>query len=356
MVRRLDWLIGLAFAACDGGSPVDLPDAGTTPRVIEAPTSLDEHGISEAISFVVPENTRSLTVVAQGDPEALYALGSLKTADGIDHVGLDIGESYAEVMEESYFTEQIGQMPGDLYQSIRLGTFTQVYPYAPGQTLPAGPSEVRVASNRGAHDVAITLLMPEEDGASVLHLGVFTVSDSFTLSTPLSFLDEVQAIYDQAGITVVVDEVQVMSDTDYEDITDFNEPQETPTSMAAGLATLGQEFASAESLRTYFVEGLPYGVAGLSLGTPGPPLASSYYFGVLIRHGGSDAWVARVLAHEVAHFMALQHVENFGMSGETYPDPLSDTEPGEDNLMEDGTVLTEEQVFALSRSALLSID
>ncbi len=36
-----------------------------------------------------------------------------------------------------------------------------------------------------------------------------------------------------------------------------------------------------------------------------------------------------------------------------YPDPLDDTTPGIDNLMEDGTVLTAGQAFALSRSALL---
>jgi hypothetical protein len=60
-----------------------------------------------------------------------------------------------------------------------------------------------------------------------------------------------------------------------------------------------------------------------------------------------------VTAHEVAHFLALQHVQNRGISGKAYPDPLDDTTPGADNLMEDGTVLTPNQAFALSRSALL---
>jgi len=45
-----------------------------------------------------------------------------------------------------YFDEQIGLMEGGLYQSIRLGTFTHVYPYAPGLALPAGPSNLRVIS------------------------------------------------------------------------------------------------------------------------------------------------------------------------------------------------------------------
>ena len=108
-----------------------------------------------------------------------------------------------------------------------------------------------------------------------------------------------------------------------------------------------------DGLDVFFVEGLPSGVAGLSLGTPGPPTRGSYYFGVLVRGDFPAAELARVTAHEVAHFLALQHVQNRGISGRTYPDPLDDTTPGADNLMENGTALTAGQAFALSRSALL---
>lgn len=37
----------------------------------------------------------------------------------------------------------------------------------------------------------------------------------------------------------------------------------------------------------------------------------------------------------------------------TYDDPIDDTMPGANNLMENGTVLTPGQAFALTRSALL---
>ena len=111
-----------------------------------------------------------------------------------------------------------------------------------------------------------------------------------------------------------------------------------------------------DGLDVFFVESLPTGVGGLSLGTPGPPTRGSYYFGVLIRGGFQPTELARVTAHEVAHFLALQHVENRGISGRTYPDPLDDTTPGVDNLMEDGTVLTPGQSFALTRSALLTTE
>ena len=63
---------------------------------------------------------------------------------------------------------------------------------------------------------------------------------------------------------------------------------------------------------------------------------------------------AYAIVHELCHFVALQHVENVGVSGVRYPDPRDDTTPGASNLMTSGTALTAAQAFALSRSALLT--
>ena len=101
------------------------------------------------------------------------------------------------------------------------------------------------------------------------------------------------------------------------------------------------------------VDGLPAGVAGLSLGVPGPPIAESYYYGVVIGTA-SDAILGRVVAHETAHFLGLQHVVNRGVSGKVYEDPIPDTSSTQPNLMEEGTTLTPGQAFVLSRSPLLS--
>ena len=160
-------------------------------------------------------------------------------------------------------------------------------------------------------------------------------------------------VFAQAGITLRFNGLERLTGTALERITDFNEPQETPTSQSAMLTSLVADSTS-DGLDVFFVEGLPTGVAELSLGTPGPPTRGSYYFGVIVRGGFPAVEQARVTAHEVAHFLALQHEQNRGISGRLYPDPLDDTTPGVDNLMEDGTVLTPGQSFALSRSALLA--
>ena len=269
---------------------------------------------------------------------------------GADVVQLPAG-SPGTAMQTSYEQEQIGQMPGGLFQSIRLGTFTHVYPYRPDQIVVAGNGHLRVASNRPG-PATVTVVMPEDNGANTLQLNLYLVSDTQADPTAPAFVTELERVFAQANVTVSITGVDRLTGTALEQITDFNEPQESPTSQSAMVPSLVTG-RTTEGLDVFFVEGLPTGVAGLSLGTPGPPIRGSYYFGVLVRGGFPAVEMARIAAHEISHFLALQHVENRGVSGMRYPDPLDDTTPGVDNLMENGTVLTAGQAFALSRSALL---
>lgn len=335
----------LAFGCGTDGDP--------PPREVTAELVVSESGLSDAFDFEVPAATRSVTVVVEGAEEALYALGSF-SVDGIDLVALPEGAP-GEAMRASYEDEQIGQMAGGLYQTIRLGTFTHVYPYAPEQPPPVGRSSLRVASDTPG-PVQLTILMPEDDGARVLHLNVAVVSETLTEEDPPAFLDEAAAILAQADVSIVVDQVATFRGSGLSAITDFSEPQERPDSMAAMLPGLVTPGADGPALDVFIVDSLPFGVAGLSLGTPGPPIPGSYYFGVVLVRPESDEATARVLVHEVGHFLALQHVENLGVSGAVYPDPLDDTSPGDGNLMENGTTLTADQSWSLKRSALLSLD
>jgi hypothetical protein len=342
--------LALTLAACGDDSSGDA-DAAPPMRTVVLESAVDATGLSPELTFTLPESSRSVTVVVEGAPAALYAIGALTFADGVDRVALPAGAP-GPAMQEMYRDEQIGHMPGNLYQSIRLGTFTHVYPYRPDQMLVAGNASLRVASDTPG-PVRVTILMPEEDGARVLPLNVFVVSDTLSMPATDQFTTELSRILGQAGITVAIANMERLSGSSLARITMSTEPQEAPDSQAAMLpALVGDRMLT--GLDIFYVESLPSGIAGLSLGTPGPPLRGSYYYGVLWRQGLGSTQAARVLAHEVSHFLALQHIVNTGVSGQTYPDPLDDTTPDQnDNLMEDGTLLTADQAFALTRSALL---
>jgi hypothetical protein len=356
VVRLIVVSVGFAvhWQELDGvHASVEAAPVAAQARRTTAVLRLDASGVSEPMNFIVPSDTRALTVIVEGETQKLYGLASLRTADGVERVNLDTSKSNGTRMEESYYKEKIGTMPGDFYQNIRLGTFTVIYPYAPGQPLEAGASELRVLSNATDGDVLVTVLMPRDDGSRILHVNIIEVSDyPFDERSP-SFLPAAGSILAQAGIQVVVDEVRFMSRTPFSNITEWTEPQESPGSQLAQLATAGRAVVSSDALNIFVVDSLPRSIYGVSLGTPGPPISSSYYYGVVLRRV-SSVLMAQVFAHELSHFIGLQHPVDVCLSGTRHTDPLPDTEPDTNNLMEGtGTMLTAGQMFALTRSALL---
>ena len=226
------------LAACgDNGSDDDVSvDAAPPARDVTLNATVAPGGLSEEVAFEVPPSTRSVTVIVTGAADALYALGALRTPDGVDQVALPAGDP-GPAMNTAYNVEQIGQMPGNLYQSIRMGTFTQVYPYRPGQALTAGRATLRIASDTSG-PVQVRILMAPDDGARTLHLNVVVVSNFVTVAQPPAFLDELQGLLAPAGIQVVVDRVLTIEGTPLENITESTEPQESPTSMSAMLPGL----------------------------------------------------------------------------------------------------------------------
>lgn len=345
-------VLGFVLLSLACGTGGDAPPE----RHVEAELALDEFGNSEVFEFVIPEQTRSMTVIAEGAADQLLGISSLMLGDGEDLVNVDVDSPLGEEMRERYFVLQNGQMPGNLSQSIRLGTFSHVYPYAPGLDLVPGRAEIRMASTALAGTIKLRILMPEDDGATALHLNLIRVAASDPEYNSDELVEELDSLLGPAGIDVVVDEFVQVIDVERATISDFFEPQEMPTSQSAALALWGREQVASDALNVFIVDSLPFGVGGLALGTPGPPDPESYYFGVLSRFNSNSAQLARVTAHELAHFLALQHVENRDLAGTVTADPIADTEPGQDNLMEQGRLLTPGQSFALARSALLTLE
>jgi hypothetical protein len=360
---RIALLAALAVvAACRQGAPAE-PEPER--RFSFTRITFDPRGVSPPLRVAVPERTRSLTVVVRGAPGALYALAELETADGLAQVGLPAGTDLPAAMREAYFGSRSGVMRGRLRQSVRLGLFTAVFPDRPGAALPAGDVVVRIATTDRSHPVAVDLLLPEEDGGSTLPVNVVLVSAGSAASPgraaapspeALAFAAPLRAILAGGGVDLRIERVLSLSDAGLAAMTELSEPQEPPDGASARLALAGGALVDGDALNLFVIDVLPEGVGGWTLGTPGPPLPDTVYSGVIAaRLDGRDR-LARVLAHEIGHYLGLWHVEHTARSGALHRDPLDDTRSGAGNLMDEdgaGTALSPDQRFALSRHPLL---
>lgn len=341
-------VVACGGGGCGGGTE---PEDAAPPRVVDDTAVIAGNGRSDLVQFTVPPATRSIAVTVTGAPDALYALAELTFADGVDRVQLPAGAP-GPAMAQSYYTEQIGLAPGALYQMERLGEFMHIYPYRPDQVVMAGHAQLRVASDKTG-EVAVHIAMVADDGGTDLTINLITVSDTLTIDDT-GIIGEAAAYLANAGVATRLGRSMRLPGTPYSMITDYNEPQEPPTSQSAQLpALVRDQLAGMPGVDVFVVEGMPNGIGGLSLGTPGAPEREGYYFGVVVKAGAGGSVSGRVVAHEVCHFLGLQHVENTGVSGTVYPDPLDDTAAGVDNLMSLGTTLTADQAYVIQHSPLM---
>lgn len=335
-------------------------------RAIVREATLNGIGISEAVDFYVPPRTRSVTVSVIGDTKQLYALASFRTADGQEHVGWDQAKPPAPVLRHYYREEHICHFPGKLKQCPRLGTFTITYPNKRGQSVPPGPTSLKVSSEAANGKVLVHVFLPEEDNARTLHVNLLIVSDQTKRFDSSLFIKKVEKIFEEADIRVVIDNELLLKGTPFSEITELAEPkarlsgaptdpEETPWDAPARLAQYGhQRLPSSTALNFYVIDSFGRrGIKGVSLGTPGPPMPSSYYFGVLIERSEGYDSMAYLAAHEICHFLGLDHLRRWSVSEKPYSDGLGDTGDTLSNLMGSGLDLTPEQVFVLTRSPLL---
>jgi hypothetical protein len=322
-------------------------------RYFERRVVIDGQGRSPAVKLTVPPRTRSITVVLETGGDVLVALAALAGPDGIDRVGLPVGEPLPELLQRLHNDVRVGLMPGALAQVVRLGTFTAIYPQVPGQTLADGEWSLVVASDGPGRDVRVRAFMPEDDGGRVLHLNLVTVSDSAPAAEEV--LPAAAEILARAGITVVSDEARRLTGTPYATLDESFGTNPGPNSELCQLARFGRAGAGNSALNVFVVDAFQAPpVRGASLGLPGPPDDNSYYYGVFVRSDADPVRRARTMAHEIAHYLALQHVENVA-GAVVYSDVHDDTSPNTGNLMDtgDGTLISASQAYALSRSAML---
>lgn len=312
------------------------------PRTIEATLSVGSDGSTEPLTFTVPPGTRSVGVTAVAAASSVMGVSELTLADGVDRVG--IGRVPAPLLE-NIATQHVRLLPGDVFQEAGVGVHAFTYPNEPlDGALPAGEAVLGLVSTGRSVDVTISLPPVSED--LVLPLDVFVIDDDLALDPGSAALDRAADLLGQAGITIRWDTVSALA---------ADEPQigvDGVVAVDGPVADLVDAASSMGSgaLDVFVLSDLP--VSGLSPRIPGPAVQSPLR-AVLVKSTQRPSDLGRVIAHEVAHYLGLHHLELYTDDNRAIPDPIPDTSPGGNNLMSGGTILTEGQIDVLRRSPLL---
>jgi hypothetical protein len=219
-------------------------------------------------------------------------------------------------------------------------------------------------SSEKAGSVHLHFFLSETSKANVLHLNFFTVSRQAAPVDTKRLARKIQGIFDQAEIQIVIDNAVALPDSPFSDLKNLAAPklrpsgtptdlEETPHGGPAKLALSGhQRLPLSRALNIYLVDSFGgHGIKALS-----SPVRRCQRVIILASSSSVrsdyDA-MARLSAHEIAHFLGLDHPTRWSASDAIYHDGLVSSAEIVTNLMGSGSELTAAQVNVMMRSPLL---
>lgn len=340
----------LALVACTAevSVPEDSSSTSTTTttapdlqRRIEITVDVESDGATEPVPFEIPAGTRSVGVTAVGGANDVIAVTELTLGDGIDRIGVG---RIPPVLLENVASQHLRMVPGDVFQEASTGVQTLAFPNAPATgDIPPGPGSVRVSSTGRSLD--LTIVFAPEAETLTLPLDVFVSDPDLTLNPDSPALTRAADLLEQAGIVV---EFRTIASIDTSDgfRAEAGLRVDGPVASLVDLAAAG----GTDALDVFVVPQLD--VSGFSPRIPGP-LVPSPLRAVVVKSTARPSDLGRVIAHEVGHYLGLHHLELYTDDHRPIPDPIPDTEPGTNNLMDAGTILTDGQIEVIRRSPLL---
>lgn len=329
-------------ATSDSTTTSTTPPAASGPRIIETTLDVGSDGSTEPLAFTVPSETRGIGVTATGNSSDVIAVAELTLADEIDRVGIN---RIPDALLESIASQHVRLLPGDVFQEAGIGVHAFVYPNSPlDNEIPAGEATLRLVSNGRSLDVTISLPPVSED--LTLALDVIVADPDLSLADDSAALDRAADLLGQAGITVRWDTVAAM---------EFEVPSISVDGVVGARGPVAQLVEAAATIGTEAVDVFvvpELAVSGLSPRIPGPATQNPLR-AVVVKSTQRPSDLGRVIAHEVAHYLGLHHLELYTDDNRAIQDPIPDTTPGQNNLMSGGTILTEGQIDVLRRSPVL---
>ncbi len=320
-------------------------------------------GLSQDITFEVPQGAVSVVVNVAGNPGELYTLAKWQNGDG------------EFVVRDGWVDADQGApslcLSCDNRVASSAATFATILPNNESVTLVPGPHTISVYGftqsgfrvsplTGGRPKVSIVAKMADADPTSgTLDVNFhFTGAGGFTAASAQddpefqAAIEGLRGLYEQVGI-----EIGVVTYTDVSDEFLVIESVDSPTSDIHQLFALSAD-QPRNALNVFFVEelissfGAGFGtILGISGGVPGPSTAGTFRSGVAISlktPDNIDVPMFQVLGHEMGHHLGLFHTSeiDFGF-GPRIHDPIEDTAEDDESLLMfnsgAGTVLTTEQ-------------
>jgi len=343
----------------------------TTPRVDETGLvllDLEEvpvtSGFTESLTFMVPENTQSVTVTITGKGGITYGLAGWINGDGSNLVP-----------EGWHRTSQVGPtlcLTCVNRVSSSEAAFGGIAPNNAGSAVEPGMHQIKAMAFRQSFvdvnficstsvDVHVTAKVaeaPPTEGILDLNFyfsgaGELTAESAQTDADFQQTLEDLRALYAPVGITI-----GELTYTDIDAVYQVIEGVVLPDSELQEMFALSGD-NPARGLNVFIVdELLAVGqgggigtILGISGGIPGPAFPGTKRSGVavaLARTPEANTALYKVLGHEIGHHLGLFHSTEANQGfGPSIHDPIADTpEDDNTNLMfhfGDGSTLTAEQ-------------
>ncbi len=314
-------------------------DTGDTPKILFEKEGMKiSDGQSAFFDFVVPPNTKSLTIMVSGKDSEQYNVGSWRNGDRKDLVPNNFELHPAGICSDCpnriRFTSGVGLAFAPINQDVEIkaGCHTaSISARTAGIKVLASEADIIVYAHRFTETPTAKLALNFHfSGADGLNAESAKTSTSFQ-----NDIKKLKAVLSQAKIEI--------DQTDYIDIDssfqiiEGGEPDLMKmyrTAKATG--PLGDE--TIRGINVFFVDeiltedGVPF--VGISGGNPGPIIGGTAQSGVAVAMKKSDQIPASrgvVLAHEIGHYLGLFHTSEIPIL--RLHDQISDTNDFDESLL-----------------------